>query len=104
MGSVLHKNRKKSVMTVEKLDEIGASLERNSRKSLTRLAAQSGMSLGSAHTAMRLQRQPCKMAAVQRLTNPDTGISANPSPVPEDVSNKVYYLQVTNISFIDPSS
>jgi hypothetical protein len=64
MGSVLHKNRKRSVVTVEKLDEIGASLEKNSRKSLTRLAAQSSISLGSAHTAMRLQQQPCKITVV----------------------------------------
>jgi ERCC4-type nuclease len=55
-GSVLNKkkNRKRSVLTAEKLDETGASLESSPRKSLTQLAVQYGMSLGSAHTAKRL--------------------------------------------------
>jgi hypothetical protein len=55
-GSVLDKkkNRKRSVLTAEKLDEIGASLESSSRKSLTQLAMQYGVSMGSAHTATRL--------------------------------------------------
>jgi transposase len=55
-GSVLDKkkNRKRSVLTAEKLDEIGASLESSPRKSLTQLAVQYGVSLGSAHTATKL--------------------------------------------------
>ncbi|XP_021921345.1 uncharacterized protein LOC110830569 isoform X2 [Zootermopsis nevadensis] len=55
-GSVLDKkkNRKRSVLTEEKLDEIGALLEKSPRQSLASLAAQSGVSLGSAQTATRL--------------------------------------------------
>jgi hypothetical protein len=79
MGLVLHKkNRKQGVLTAEKLDKIEASLERNPRKSLTRVAAQSGMSLGSAHTGMRLLKLRLhKIAVVQRLNNPATGIPAH---------------------------
>jgi hypothetical protein len=55
-GTVLDKkkNRKRSVLTAEKLNEIVASLESSPRKSLTQLAVQYDVSLGSAHTAMRL--------------------------------------------------
>jgi hypothetical protein len=59
-------------MTVKKLDEIWFSLERTPLKSFIRWAAQSAMTLGSAHMAMRLHWLPRKIAAVQRLANPVT--------------------------------
>ena len=55
-GSVLDlkKRRRRSILTEEKLDEIGCFLERNPGKPLAQLAAQSGVSLGSVYTATRL--------------------------------------------------
>lgn len=55
-GSVLDlkKRRRRSILTEEKLDEIGSFLERNPGKPLAQLAAQSGVSLGSVYTATRL--------------------------------------------------
>jgi hypothetical protein len=50
-------------------------MEISPRKSLTRLAAWSGLSLGSAHTVTRLVKlQPYKITVVPGLTNPDSGI------------------------------
>jgi hypothetical protein len=61
-------------LTEEKLDEIGAFVETSPRKSQTRLSAQCGVSLGSAHTAARLLKlRLYKITVVQRLANPDGG-------------------------------
>jgi hypothetical protein len=68
------KNRKWSVLTEEKLHEIGAFLEIRPRKSLTRLSAQCGVSLGSAHTATRFMKlRLYTITVVQRLTNTNSG-------------------------------
>lgn len=55
-GSVLDlkKRRRRSILTEEKLDEIGSFLESNPGKPLAQLAAHSGVSLGSVYTATRL--------------------------------------------------
>jgi transposase len=55
-GSVLDRKAKskRRVLTEEKLDEIGAQLERTPRKSLRRLAEETRVSVGSAWTAIRL--------------------------------------------------
>ena len=51
IGSVANKkrNRKRTVLTEETLDEIGASLERTTTKSIPKLAQQVGISESSAH-------------------------------------------------------
>ena len=55
-GSVANKkrNRKRTVLTEETLDEIGASLERTPTKSIPKLAQQVGISESSAHRASKL--------------------------------------------------
>jgi transposase len=55
-GSVLDRKAesKRRVLTEEKLDEIGAQLEHTPRKSLRRLAQETGISISSARTAIRL--------------------------------------------------
>jgi hypothetical protein len=45
---------KRRVLTEEKLDEIGARLEHTPRKSLKRLAQETGVSKSSARTATQL--------------------------------------------------
>ena len=52
-GSVANKkrNRKRTVLTVETLDKIGASLERTPTKSIPKLAQRVGISESSAHGA-----------------------------------------------------
>jgi hypothetical protein len=57
--TALKRNR---VLTEEKLDDIGHRLENSSRKSLRRLAQQSGVSVGSAWTA-----RPYKITVVPEI-------------------------------------
>jgi hypothetical protein len=57
MGVGLEKGKKRGdEYCHKKLDETGAFLERSPRKTLTHVAAQSGMSLGSAHTTTRCSK------------------------------------------------
>ncbi|PNF15704.1 hypothetical protein B7P43_G12455 [Cryptotermes secundus] len=61
----LKRNR---VLTEEKLDDIGHRLENSPRKSLRRLAQQSGVSLGSAWTATKLLHiRPYKFTVVHEI-------------------------------------
>ena len=55
-GSVnnLKSNRKRSVLTEEKLDEIGERLEHTPQKSLKRLAQETGVAQSSARNATKL--------------------------------------------------
>jgi hypothetical protein len=60
----LKRNR---VLTEEKLDEIGLRLENSPKKSLRRLAQQSGVSVGSAWKATKLLHiRPYKIATGTR--------------------------------------
>jgi hypothetical protein len=59
-------------MTEEKTREAVSFLERSPWKSLTRLSAQSGSSLGSVHTAMRLLKLRPYKITVKELTNPSS--------------------------------
>ena len=61
-GSVANKkrNRKRTVLTKETLDGIGASLERTPTNSIPKLAQQVGISESSAHRATKLLKlKPC---------------------------------------------
>lgn len=74
-GSVLNKKsrRRRTVLTEEKLDEIGALLERTPTKSLSRLAVQANVSLSSAHKATKLLKaKPYKSTPAQHLRGPDS--------------------------------
>ena len=55
-GSVANKkwNRKRTVLTEETLDEIGASIERTPTKSIPKLAQRVGISESPAHRATKL--------------------------------------------------
>ena len=69
-GSVANKkrNRKRTVLTKETLDEIGANLERTPTKSIPKLAEQVGISGSSAHRATKLlKRKPYKCTSVHFL-------------------------------------
>ena len=73
-GSVANKkpNRKRTVLTKETLDEIGASLERTPTKSIPKLAQQVGISKSSAHRATRLLKlKPYKCTSVHFLKQGD---------------------------------
>jgi hypothetical protein len=67
----LKRNR---VLTEEKLNDIGHRLENSPRKSLRRLARQSGVSVGSAWTATKLLHiLPYKMTVVPEIKPVDYG-------------------------------
>jgi transposase len=58
-GSLLDRKPelKRRVLTEEKLDEIGARLEHSPRKSLRRLALETGVSITTVRTAAKLLKQ-----------------------------------------------
>jgi hypothetical protein len=70
-GSLLDKNhnRQKSVLTPGILQDIQMAITRSSHKSLQKLSAQTGISLGSAHTAVRkmLKFYPFRMQVFHEL-------------------------------------
>jgi len=74
-GSLLDKNRnrQKSVLTPVILQDIQTSITRSSHKSLRKLSAQTGISLGSAHTAVRkmLKFYPYRMQVFHELISGD---------------------------------
>ncbi|KAJ9596938.1 hypothetical protein L9F63_012063 [Diploptera punctata] len=73
-GSVQNKKhtRRLTVLTEEKLDEIGKNLERSPQKSLPKLAQQVGISVSSAHTATKLLKlKPYKCTRVHCLNQGD---------------------------------
>ena len=66
-GSVANKkrNHKRTILTDETLDEVGASLERTPTKSIPKLAQQVGISVSSAHRATKLLKlKPYKCTSV----------------------------------------
>jgi hypothetical protein len=66
------------VLTEEKLDDIGARLERTPRKSLKRVAKEAGMSKSSARRAAQLlELRPYKTTAVHALEPRDPASRAN---------------------------
>jgi hypothetical protein len=70
MGFLIDKKQKHKcrVLTEEKLDDIGARLERTPRKSLKRLAQETGMSKPSARTAAELRKlRPYETALMYAL-------------------------------------
>ena len=74
-GSVLDRKlqRTRHVLTEEKLDEIGQTLERSPRKSLSRLSQKTGVSQFSAWKASKLLKlKPYKITVVQELQPRDT--------------------------------
>ena len=74
-GSVLDREpqRTRNVLTEEKLDEIGQTLERSPRKSLCKLSQETGVSQFSAWKATTLLKlKQYKMAVVQELQPRDT--------------------------------
>jgi hypothetical protein len=70
-GSLLDKNRnrQKSVLTPGTLQDIQTAITRSPHKSLRTLSAQTGISLGSAHTTVRkmLKFYPCRMQVFHEL-------------------------------------
>ena len=73
-GSVLDtkRSRRRHVLTVEKLDEIGARLETSPRKSLAQLAQETGVSESSARNAVQLlHERPYEITLVHKLNNTD---------------------------------
>jgi hypothetical protein len=59
-------------LTEEKLDDIGRRLENSPRKSLWRLALQSGVSVGSARTATKLLHiRPYKITVAPEIKSVD---------------------------------
>ena len=70
-GSLLDKNRnwQKSMLTPGILQDIQMAITRSPHKSLRKLSAQTGISLGSAHTAMRnmLKFYPYQMQVFHEL-------------------------------------
>jgi hypothetical protein len=70
-GSLLDKNRnrQKSVLTLGILQDIQTAITRYPHKSLRKLSAQTGISLGSAHTAVRkmLKFYPYRMQVFHEL-------------------------------------
>ena len=74
-GSVLDRKpqRTRHVLTEEKLDEIGQTLEHSPRKSLSRLSQETGVSQFSAWKATTLLKlKPYKITVVQELQPHDT--------------------------------
>ena len=73
-GSVANKkrNRKRTVLTEETLDEIDTSLEHTPTKSIPKLAQQVGISESSAHRATKLLKlKPYKCTNVHSLKQGD---------------------------------
>ena len=73
-GNVANKkrNRKRTVLTEESLDEIAASLERTPTKSNPKLAQQVGISQSSAHRATKLLKlKPYMCTSVHSLKQGD---------------------------------
>ncbi|PNF37420.1 hypothetical protein B7P43_G16027 [Cryptotermes secundus] len=73
-GSVSDKKKqsKRTVLTEEKVKDIQARLQISPRKSLRRLAQETGVSLGSARTATKLIKfRPYKVTVVHELKEPD---------------------------------
>ena len=73
-GSVVNKkrNRKRTVLAEETLDEIGASLERTPTKSIPKLAQQMAISESPAHRATKLLKlKPYKCTSVNSLKQGD---------------------------------
>lgn len=79
-GSILDKKRrvKRRVLTEEKLDEVGERLEHTPKKSLRRLAQETGISKTSAWKATKLLKlKPYKVIVVQELQPRDYEIRVN---------------------------
>ena len=76
-GSLLDKNhnRQKSVLTPGILQDIQTAITTSPPKSLQKLSAQTGISLGSAHTAVRemLKFYPYRMQVFHELIPEDYG-------------------------------
>jgi hypothetical protein len=83
-GSLLdkHRNWHKSVLTPEILQDIQMAITRSPHKSLRKLSAQTGISLGSAHTAVRkmLKFHPYRKQVFQEL-------------IPGDYAKRVNYCR-----------
>ena len=82
-GSLLDKNRnRQSVLTPRKLQDIQTAITRSPHKSLQKLSAQTGISLGSAHTAVRkmLKMYPYRMQVFHEL-------------IPGDYAKRVNYCR-----------
>jgi hypothetical protein len=64
-----NRNRQKSVLTSGILQDIQTAITRSPHKSLQKLSAQTGISLGSAHTAVRkmLKFYPYRMQGFHKL-------------------------------------
>jgi len=82
-GSLFDKNcdRQKSVLTPGKLQDIQTAITRSPHKSLRKLSAQTSISLGSAHTAVRkmLKFYPYRMQVLHELIPGDYAKRVNPS-------------------------
>jgi hypothetical protein len=80
-GSLLDKNRnrQKSVLTPGILQDIQTAITRSPHKSLRKLGAQTGISLGSAHTAVRkmLKLYPYRMQVFHELIPGDNAKRVN---------------------------
>ncbi|PSN49914.1 hypothetical protein C0J52_07061 [Blattella germanica] len=62
------RNRKRTVLTEEKLDDIGACFEQSPHKSLSKLAQQVGVSVSSVWNATKLLKlKPYKIGRVHKL-------------------------------------
>jgi len=83
-GSLLDKNRnwQKSVLTSGILQDIQTAITRSSHKSLRKLSTQTGISLGSAHTAVRkmLKFYPHRMQVFHELIPGDNAKRVNYCP------------------------
>jgi hypothetical protein len=88
-GSLVDKkpNRKRTVLTEEKLDEIGPRLETSPRKSLRRVAEETRVSKTSARRDTKLsQLRPYKTTVVHPLKSPHSGRTTKQHP-PRDCNN-----------------
>ena len=66
------RNRKRTVLTEQMLDELGTSLERTQTKSIPKLAQQVGISESSTHRATKLLKlKPYKCTSVHSLKQDD---------------------------------
>jgi transcriptional antiterminator len=75
MGLLIDKKQKNKcrMLTEEKLDEIGATLEHTPRKSLKHLAQETGVSKSSVRTATQLLKlRPYKTSVIHALQQRDT--------------------------------
>ena len=65
-------NRRRHVLTEERLDEIGEGVEQNPQKSLKRLSQETGVSVPSVQRATKLLKlKPYKIPVVHTLHQPD---------------------------------